>query len=101
MDGDRPSPVATVHPPLDATQAASLAPYRERLAAALRDGPEFWAGVAREELVWRRPFTRALDWDPPFARWFPDGTLNAAENCLDRHLATPVRDRVAYYWEGE
>ena len=75
--------------------------YRALQRASLDDPVEFWARVAREELVWQRPFTRALDWDPPFARWFPDGVLNASENCLDRHSAGPARSRVAYYWEGE
>ncbi|HYK92697.1 MAG TPA: acetate--CoA ligase [Thermoplasmata archaeon] len=75
--------------------------YRALHRASLEDPVEFWGRVAREELVWRRPFSRILDWDPPHARWFRDGQLNAAENCLDRHLATPVRNRVAYYWEGE
>ncbi|HZY91681.1 MAG TPA: AMP-binding protein, partial [Thermoplasmata archaeon] len=75
--------------------------YRSIHRASLEDSVEFWGKVGREELLWRRPFSRILDWDPPFARWFPDGLLNASENCLDRHLDSPVRSRVAYYWEGE
>ncbi len=80
---------------------APVEQYRSLHRESLEDSPAFWARIAREELVWQRPFTRALDWDPPFARWFPDGLLNASENCLDRHLSTPTRNRVAYYWEGE
>jgi acetyl-CoA synthetase len=69
--------------------------------ASLEDEVAFWSRVARKEVEWIRPFTRGLDWEPPFARWFPDGTLNVAQNCLDRHLDGPTRNKVAYYWEGE
>ena len=75
--------------------------YRELHRRSLADGPAFWTDVARDLVRWRTPFTRPLDWDPPFARWFPDGTLNVAENCLDRHRGTPTWDRPAYLWEGE
>jgi acetyl-CoA synthetase len=72
-----------------------------RRASARAEGPEFWATQARRHLRWTRPFTRALDWDPPFAKWFPDGALNVADNCLDRHVEAGDGDRVAYHWEGE
>ena len=43
-----------------------------------------------------------LDWsDPPFAKWFVGGKLNASVNCLDRHVDAGNGDRVAFYWEGE
>ena len=75
--------------------------YREMHAASVRDIRAFWEPVARREIRWASPFTRVLDWEPPFARWFPDGTLNAAENCVDRHCEAGLGDRPAYYWEGE
>jgi acetyl-CoA synthetase len=63
---------------------------------------EFWAEQSRELLTWATPFTRALDWsDAPFARWFDDGTLNVAANCLDRHVHAGNGDRIAFYFEGE
>jgi acetyl-CoA synthetase len=63
---------------------------------------EFWAEQSRELLTWTTPFTRILDWsDAPFARWFDDGTLNLAANCLDRHVLAGNGDRVAFYFEGE
>jgi acetyl-CoA synthetase len=99
----RARPPGPAHGP-DVPTAAAVLPverYRALQRASLKDPVAFWGQVGREELIWRRPFTRVLDWDPPFARWFPDGELNAAENCLDRHLSTPTRNRVAYYWEGE
>jgi acetyl-CoA synthetase len=62
----------------------------------------FWADQARELLQWEKPFTRTLDWsNPPFAKWFDDGELNVAVNCLDRHVAAGLGDRIALHWEGE
>jgi acetyl-CoA synthetase len=62
----------------------------------------FWADTAREMLHWHRPFTQSLDWsNPPFAKWFADGRLNVAYNCLDRHVLAGNGDRVAFHWEGE
>jgi acetyl-CoA synthetase len=70
--------------------------------AAAEDRVEFWADQARNLLHWNTPFTQTLDWsDPPFARWFDDGELNVAYNCLDRHVDEGNGDRVALYWEGE
>ncbi|MGV8884519.1 MAG: acetate--CoA ligase [Microbacteriaceae bacterium] len=71
----------------------------ERAAA---DSVGFWADQARELLHWHTPFTETLDWsNPPFARWFADGKINVAFNCLDRHVLAGNGDRVAYHWEGE
>lgn len=62
----------------------------------------FWADQARSLLSWTRPFTQTLDWsNPPFAKWFHDGQLNVAYNCLDRHVERGLGDRVAIHWEGE
>ena len=50
---------------------------------------EAWADLARELLIWEKPFTRILNEDnPTFFKWFEDGELNASYNCLDRHLNT-------------
>ncbi|MGW4118882.1 acetate--CoA ligase [Nocardia sp. NPDC004711] len=68
-------------------------------AQADRDG--FWAEQARR-LHWHQPFTQVLDWDDaPFAKWFADGKLNVAYNCVDRHVLDGHGDRVAIHWEGE
>src|SRR5205809_5618928 len=53
-------------------------------ADAERDPEAFWARFA-EELEWSRRWDRVLDWQPPHAKWFIGGTLNASVNCLDRH----------------
>jgi acetyl-CoA synthetase len=70
--------------------------------AAERDPEGWWLGQARELLDWAREPTVALEDDnPPFYRWFTDGTLNASANCLDRHVDAGHGERVAYHWHGE
>ncbi len=68
--------------------------------AAEADYLEFWASWARK-LEWMKPFTQTLQWEEPFARWFYDGELNVAVNCLDRHVAAGKGSKIAYYFEGE
>ncbi len=69
---------------------------------AQKDPATFWADQARNLLHWHKPFTKTLDWtNPPFAKWFEDGELNVAYNCLDRHVLAGNGDRVALYFEGE
>ncbi|MDH2442875.1 acetate--CoA ligase [Amnibacterium sp. CER49] len=87
-------------PPSDEFAAAANVTadaYRE----ASDDRLAFWADKARR-LEWETPFTDVLDWsNPPFAKWFADGRLNVAVNCLDRHVEAGLGDRVAFYFEGE
>ena len=69
---------------------------------AKSDRVRFWGEQARELLHWHKPFSDVLDWsNPPFAKWFGDGELNVAYNCLDRHVEAGRGDRVAYHFEGE
>ena len=67
---------------------------------AERDTEAFWAEAA-EGLDWFQKWDRVLEWDPPFAKWFVGGKLNAAYNCLDRHLKTWRKNKAAIVWEGE
>jgi acetyl-CoA synthetase len=77
-------------------------PYEADVAAAAADPVAFWAAKARELLRWDTPFTRVLDdTNPPFYRWFDDGTLNVSANCLDRHVDAGLGQRVAFHWAGE
>src|SRR4051812_14911528 len=80
---------------------ANLKPeeHRRLLEIGKKDPEGYWASAARE-LLWSKPFTRVLEWDAPFAKWFVDGKLNAAENCLDRHLEKNG-EKAALVWEGE
>ncbi len=80
---------------------ANLSPkeFARRKEIGRKDPEGYWAEAARE-LQWIKPFTRVLEWESPFAKWFGDGRLNASENCVDRHLAKNA-DRLAILWEGE
>jgi acetyl-CoA synthetase len=69
-------------------------------AEAERDPDAFWARMAGE-LEWSRPWDTVLDWQPPHAKWFVGGQLNASVNCLDRHVRGPRRNKAALIWEGE
>ncbi|WP_051197034.1 acetate--CoA ligase [Jonesia quinghaiensis] len=70
--------------------------------SAATDRLAFWATQARTHLTWKTPFTQTLDWSQaPVARWFADGTLNAAYNAVDRHVLAGNGDRVALHFEGE
>jgi acetyl-CoA synthetase len=76
--------------------------HKDLYAWAAADRPDFWEDQARELLTWEKPFTEVLDWsNAPFARWFADGTLNAAYNAVDRHVEAGRGDRVALHFEGE
>jgi acetyl-CoA synthetase len=69
--------------------------------AAVADRLGFWERQA-DRLHWHERFTQVLDWsNPPFSKWFADGRLNAAYNCLDRHIEAGKGDTVALHWEGE
>lgn len=93
-----------VFPPSEAFSAAarvgSSAKLKKMSKAAEKDPEGFWAEQAAE-LHWNKPWDKVLQWDFPFAQWFVGGQLNVAHNCLDRHLATPRRNKAAIIWEGE
>ncbi|HWB22959.1 MAG TPA: acetate--CoA ligase [Gaiellaceae bacterium] len=61
----------------------------------------FWEREGRERVTWFEPFTKLLEWERPYAKWFLGGKLNIAYNCVDRHVENGLGDKVAYYWEGE
>jgi len=70
-------------------------------AEAAADPDAWWAKVARD-LDWFAEPTEVLDAsNPPFYRWFADGTINASVNCLDRHVEAGAGERVAFHWHGE
>ena len=86
-------------PPADLAANANVT--AETYAEAEADFEGFWAKQAKR-LSWETEPTQVLDWsNTPFAKWYADGTLNAAYNCLDRHVEAGNGDRVAFYFEGE
>ena len=87
------------NPPSDFSAHATVrdtSVYQE----AERDPAAFWEKFARE-LEWSREWDKVLQWDPPNAKWFVGGTLNASVNCVDRHVRTARRNKAAIVWEGE
>jgi acetyl-CoA synthetase len=67
---------------------------------ALENSEEFWEEQAKY-LKWFKEWDKVLDWNPPFAKWFVGGKLNASINCLDRHIDSDAKNKVAIIWEGE
>jgi acetyl-CoA synthetase len=77
-------------------QITSASVYKE----AARDPVKFWEKQAKQ-LRWMKPWKKALDWKLPYAKWFVGGKLNISDNCLDRHVEGPRRNKAAIIWEGE
>jgi acetyl-CoA synthetase len=67
---------------------------------AASDPEAFWSAWAGR-LDWFEPWQQVLEWEPPHAKWFIGGRLNASYNCLDRHLSGWRRNKAALIWEGE
>jgi acetyl-CoA synthetase len=66
------------------------------------EDPEAWWVEQANNLEWFEPWTQVLDWsNPPFARWFVGGKLNASHNCVDRHVLAGRGSKVAFHWRGE
>jgi acetyl-CoA synthetase len=90
-------------PPPEFSKRAWVKNFDEYQALCQRadaDPDAFWAECARN-LHWFKPFGKTLEWNFPNAKWFVGGTINAAYNCLDRHLDGPRRNKAALIWEGE
>ena len=88
-------------PPSAEFAAAALVSDDSLHREADADFEAFWARQARELLSWSRDFDTILEWELPDAKWFVGGELNVSANCLDRHVAAGIGDRIAYHWEGE
>lgn len=80
----------------------TAAQYHQEYARSLRDPQGFWAEQAKKYLTWIEEWEKVLSGglDEIDAKWFSGGKLNAAYNCLDRHLATRG-DQVAIIWESD
>lgn len=95
-----------VFPPPQAFQKAArisgMPAYEALCTEAQQDYEGYWARLARENVVWAKPFTEVLDEsNAPFYRWFADGELNASANCLDRHMGTVVEQKTAIIFEAD
>jgi acetyl-CoA synthetase len=91
-------------PPAEFSKKAHISSLEQYQALwnRAKDDPEGFWGEQAKALHWFSPWTKVLDWsNPPFARWFVDGTTNAAYNCVDRHCLGPNKNKAAIVWEGE
>eukprot|EP01034_Spumella_vulgaris_P036191 gene36191-44641_t len=95
-----------VFPPAEASvkgaRISGMDAYNALCNEAAADFEGFWARLARENVVWTKPFTRTLDESKaPFYQWFDDGELNASANCLDKHIGTPTETKTAIIFEAD
>ena len=93
------------NPPSDFIKNAAVPgmdAYNALCAEAAKDYEGFWARLARENLYWKKPFTKVLDeTNPPFYKWFEDGLTNASYNCLDRNLENGNAQKTAIIFEAD
>lgn len=95
-----------VFPPSEATvkgaRISGMAAYDALCKEAEKDFEGFWARLARDNVVWTKPFSKTLnESNAPFYKWFEDGELNASANCLDKHIGTPVENKTAIIFEAD
>ncbi|WP_079989376.1 acetate--CoA ligase [Candidatus Protochlamydia phocaeensis] len=87
------------HPSEEFKKAANIQSF-DLFEEAKQDREAFWAKQA-ENIHWFQKWDRVLEWNPPYAKWFVGGKLNACYNCLDVHMGSETRDKIALIWEGE
>jgi acetyl-CoA synthetase len=87
---------------MKAARISGMDAYDALCREADKDFEGFWARLARDNVVWTKPFTKTLDESKaPFYRWFYDGELNASANCLDKHIGTPIENKTAIVFEAD
>lgn len=95
----------TVYPPsqefVAQANVSGMAAYQALYTQAAEKPEEFWGQLATEKLAWDQAFSHVFEWDPPFAKWFVGGKLNACFNCVDRHVLAGNGDKTAILFEGE
>ena len=87
-------------PPTDEFRSQALISSPGIYDEAARDPEAFWAARAGE-LEWIKPWEKILEWNPPHAKWFTGGKINASVNCVDRHAKGERKHAPALIWEGE
>ncbi len=78
----------------------SFQQYKKSYEKSIKDPEKFWAKIA-EELHWFKKWKKVLQWKAPHSQWFTGGKINISYNCLDRHLLTHRKNKVALFFEGE
>ena len=93
------------NPPADFVKNAAISgmeAYNKLCAEAEKDYDGFWGRLAKENIYWKKPFTKVLDESKaPFYKWFEDGTTNASYNCLDRQVEAGLGDKTAIIFEAD
>ena len=93
------------NPPADFVKGAAIPgmdAYKKLCAEAEKDYDGFWGRLAKENIFWKKPFTKVLDESKaPFYKWFEDGTTNASYNCLDRQVENGLGDKTAIIFEAD
>ena len=93
------------NPPADFVKSAAIPgmdAYKKLCAEAEKDYDGFWGRLAKENIFWKKPFTKVLDESKaPFYKWFEDGTTNASYNCLDRQVEAGLGDKTAIIFEAD
>ncbi len=90
----------TYQPTAKTVAAAYIKEYEAEYKKSIADPETFWSQAAKE-LEWFAPWTKVLEWEYPWAKWFVDARCNIAYNCLDRHVKTWRKNKVALIWVGE
>jgi len=88
----------------DRAYISSMYQYEQIYKYSLEDPDGFWSERAKELITWFEYWERTCYWDfeKPEIKFYEGGKLNAAFNCLDRHLANPeVKNKAAIIWQGE
>mgnify|MGYP002628300480 CR=1 FL=1 len=87
---------------IKAARISGMEAYKALCTEAENDYEGYWARLARENVVWSRPFSKTLDESQaPFYKWFEDGELNASYNCLDKHIGTSNENKIAVIFEAD
>ena len=93
------------NPPADFVKGAAIPgmeAYKKLCDEANSDYDGFWGRLAKENIYWKKPFTKVLDESKaPFYKWFEDGTTNASYNCLDRQVEAGLGDKTAIIFEAD
>src|ERR1019366_4110338 len=88
---------ANVYPPsaefVQQANVKGMEGYHALYRKAAEKPEEFWGELAERELHWFRKWTHVFEWNPPFAKWFGGGKINASYNCVDRPLATAAEEQ--------
>ncbi|MGB0910390.1 MAG: acetate--CoA ligase, partial [Nitrospirales bacterium] len=89
-----------IEPPADLKSQAYIQDYDTAYKESIADPEKFWEDIAKE-LHWFSPWQKVLEWNYPWAKWFVGGTCNISYNCLDRHVNSWRKNKVAVIWVGE